>query len=117
MGLTSTVDKVRRRGDTFPLQYAVKNEDGTDKDITGATFLLSVYPQNEPRPVSAANMVFQVAGVITVALTGKVEFRPTVDNMDQTPDIYYYDIQMTDSGAFISTIVEGSLTIKQDRTK
>lgn len=117
MGLTTTIDKVRRRGDTFPLQYAVKNEDGTDKDITGADFKLTVYPQNEPRPIADTNKVFDVIGVITDGPTGKVEFRPTEPNMDQTPDIYYYDVQMTDTLGFISTIVEGTLTITQDRTK
>ena len=105
----------RYRGDTVADKVTVTDAAGAVVNITGYTFLLTV--NKEKAPASTSNQLFQVAGVITDAPAGKVEFSPTSLQADQTPGKYYYDVQMTDGGGKIQTILFGRYTIKQDITK
>lgn len=111
--ITTVQDIVRKRGDSFPIQWQVK-ENGVAMNITGAVFRLTVDAQ--PNPVNATTQKFQVSGIITDAAQGKVEFRPGVSNMDQTPDTYYYDLQMFHN-TYIVTLAKGKFIIEQDITK
>ncbi len=113
MAITTILNILRQRGDTLPFNFEV-DEDGSDKDITGITFLMTIDPS--PAPANSANNLFQLTESILVALEGKFQFTPSAANMDQLPDTYYYDVQMTE-GAAISTIVKGKFTIEQDITK
>ena len=111
MGATIT----RYRGDTIADRLLVQDANGVVVNITGYSFLLTVSKDKEP--ASAANQLFQVAGVLTNALDGKVEFSPTAEQADQTPGKYYYDVQMTNADGKIQTILFGRYTIRQDVTK
>ena len=108
-------DLTRKRGDTYADQIVVVDSTGVVVDITGYSFVLTVDPSNAPS--SAANNLFSLTGGIIDAVNGVVEFAPTALQADQAPGRYWYDVQMTDVGAAIRTIVTGRYTIEQDISK
>lgn len=109
-------DLKRERGDTFPDRFAIKKEsDGLPLDITGYSFLLTVDP--EKYPIDNSNNLFQITGVIVDAANGIVEFAPSAVQADQTPNVYYYDAQLTDQSGRIRTFDRGKYKIIQDITK
>lgn len=105
----------RFRGDTVPDQITITDAAGDPVNVTGYSFLLTVNKNKDPS--STEGQLFQVAGVIISGPAGTVKFTPTANQTDQLPGKYYYDIQMTDGGGLIKTIVTGSYVIKQDVTK
>lgn len=105
----------RYRGDTVADKVTVTDSAGVVVNITGFSFLLTVNKEKEP--ASTSNQLFQVAGVITNAPAGMVEFSPTANQANQVPGKYYYDVQMTDGAGRIQTILFGRYVIKQDITK
>lgn len=111
----TVINVTRKRGDTFPLKYLLKDAAGAAIDITGFSFLLTVDPS--PDPSDALANLFQLSGNITDGPGGAVQFEPTAGNMDQSPNTYFYDIQQTDAGSFVRTIVTGEFVIEQDITK
>jgi hypothetical protein len=114
VAITTEIDIVRKRGDTFPIQFTI-TKSGVAYNITSHTLVLTV--NSEPEPTSTATQLFNVAGTITNGATGAFEFRPTAGNMGQVPEVYYYDVQMTDTSGYILTIAKGRFTIEQDITK
>lgn len=109
------LDLIRRRGDTVAERFTIKESDGTVLNISGFTFTLTV--NTESSPTGTTNQVFNSSGSIADGPNGIVDFPFTAGNADQTPGIYFYDIQMIDGSAAIRTIVKGKLTFKQDITK
>ena len=109
------INLCRSRGDTFADQFTVKDAAGAVININGATFLLTVDP--EPDPTTSANNLFQLTGVIVNGPLGIVSFTPNATQLDQTPNVYFYDIQMTDINAAIRTIAKGKYEISPDITK
>jgi hypothetical protein len=105
----------RTRGDTRPWTYVIQDSSGTAIDITGFTFSLTVDPEEDP--ASAANNLFTLTGTVTDGPGGKVEFSLSVAQADQTPAEYFYDVQMTDTGSAITTIIKAKYTVLQDITK
>jgi hypothetical protein len=104
----------RYRGDTAPDQFTITRDD-VAVDITGYTFKLTV--NSESDPTDATNELYSLDGSITDAAAGYVEFAPTAMEADQTPDEYYYDVEMTDDLGAILTIAKGRYRYKQDITK
>ena len=111
----SSVDLCFTRADTVPFTFTLVDEDGSPIDITGSTFILTVDP--EPDPVDASANLFTVPGVITDGPGGVVQFTPSSVDLDQTPDTYFYDVEWTDAGSNIRTIVNGEFEIRQDISK
>ncbi len=111
------VSLCRKRGDSFPDEFILFTDAAktTPLDITGFSFILTVDP--EEAPADASNNLFAVTGTITDGPNGKVEFAPTAVQADVTIQTYFYDIQMTDGGGKIRTIVVGDYDITQDITK
>lgn len=107
-------DIERKRGDTYPIEILVVDDAGAVVNITGATFLFTVDPEKDP--ATSTNNKFQLSGVITNAAGGAVEFRPSAANVNLL-GTFYHDIQMTDSGGFISTLNKGKFKLVQDITK
>lgn len=93
----------------------IKSESGYPVDITGYSFTMSVNTLEAPPNIGT--QLFSLAGVITSASGGLVEFAPSALQADQTPGTYYYDIQMTDAGGRIQTLCVGTYTFTQDITK
>lgn len=115
-----TEDICISRGDS-PVIPVVVREAGTNGalgsivDITGYAFTLTVDPSSDPG--TSANNLFSIAGVITDAANGRVEFQPTPVQTDHSPDQYSYDIQMVTTTPSVRTILSGTFEIKQDITK
>lgn len=108
------IDRVR--GDTKAIPYILTTDDtGLPVDIAGYSFLLSVDTQQNPP--DSATQVFQVAGSIVDAPSGKLQFQLTELQADQTPDVYWYDVQVTEDTGAIVTLLKGKWRVRQDITK
>lgn len=108
-------DITRKRGDTYAEEIVVVDANGAAIDITGYTFRMTVDPSRFPD--TAANNLFTISGTITDAASGAVEFAPTALQADQTPGVYWYDVEMTDTLGRIKTIVTGKFVFEQDISK
>ena len=102
------------RGDSDAKGFIVQDSAGVAIDITGFTFRLTVNTEQDPAP---GTELFTVVGVITDATSGKVAFAPTTTDTAQTPGEYFYDVEQTDAGGLISTIIKGVCEIVQDISK
>ena len=111
----TTIAIERKRGDNFPFQFTLTDDTGTAIDITGFSFRMVVDPS--PNPSDALANIFDLAGVITDAVNGVFEIRPTIGDMDITPGVYFYEVQMIDAGSNVRTIVAGQFTVEQDIVK
>lgn len=105
----------RYRGDTVPDKITIKDKDGTVVDITSFSFKMSVDETEDP--VDEATQLYKLAGSITDGPAGKVEFAPDATEADQTPAVYFYDIEMVDASSAIQTIAKGDYEYLQDITK
>lgn len=103
----------RFRGDTNAIEVTVEDSSGDAVDITGYSFTLSVSASSEPDGLTP---LFSVSGSIASAVAGTVTFTPSAANTDHVGS-YWYDIQMTDAGGLITTILEGPFILKQDVTQ
>lgn len=103
------------RGDSTALGFIIQDSDEVAVDITTFSFKLTV--NSEKAPADQVNEQFSVVGVIVDGPNGKVSFSPTTANTDITPGTYFYDIEQTDGGGKISTLIVGKCIIVQDITK
>ncbi len=103
------------RGDSDAKGFIVQDSDGVAINITGFSFKLTV--NSEKDPLTTDNQQFTVVGALTDAANGKVAFSPTAANTDIAPATYFYDIEQTDTGAAISTLIIAKCLIVQDITK
>jgi hypothetical protein len=105
----------RRRGDTYGDEIIVKDSDGNIVPIAGYTFTMTLDPSKSP--ADATNNLYSLTGTILDAPNGRVEFVPTAQQADQTPGVYYYDIQMVDGLGRKRTIALDKYTYTQDISK
>lgn len=103
------------RGDSFSYTWTLKDSTGTEIDITGYSFKLTVNQSFDPS--DQTEELFSIDGVIVDAVNGKVSFSPSATDTNQEPNTYYYDIQITDSGGRIRTALISRFTVTQDITK
>ncbi len=103
----------RFRGDTYADTITVK-ADGMALNVSGYSFIFSL--SGEEMPITA-DYIYQITGSIIDEAGGVVEFAPTDGDADQTPGLYYYDIQMTDTLGRKKTIAKGKYKYIQDITK
>lgn len=121
MALITNVNICRKRGDTAPFTITITDDatPGVPIDITGFSFLLTVDPAQTPD--SAANNLFQLGVgtglVLSDPANGVITVELPIGDADQTPAVYFYDLQQTDTGGFIRTILEGQWEVVQDITK
>lgn len=106
----------RKRGDTAPdLIRVLDPETLTALDISGFAYVLTVNTVRNPTDTST--QLVTIAGTITDAPAGRVEFRWTAPQADQTPGKYWYDIEQTDVGGNVKTIAKNAYKFYQDITK
>ncbi len=110
------VDICRVRGDTFPFRFAIKDDAGAAVDITGATFVLTVDPAEDPAG-SGSNLFANTPTIVAPASQGLIEVALTAPQAGQTPGDYFYDVQMLDAAGKIRTIARGKWQVSQDITK
>lgn len=108
-------DIERYRGDTAADEWTITDSSGAAIDIAGFSFILTVNTLENPPDNSTE--LYSISGNITDAINGKVEFAPSALNADQKAFVYYYDLQMTDTGGRLKTIDKGTYTYNQDITK
>lgn len=115
IGEVSAINFVRKRGDTYSFTLSLKDSAGAAIDITGSTFLLTIDPS--PTPEDATNNVAQLTGVIVAPATnGQIRFDPDAASVG-TVGVFFYDVEQTDSGGRIRTVLAGQWTVEQDVTK
>ncbi len=102
------------RGDSRAQGFVIQDPVGAVVDITGFTFKLTVNTDQDPDP---GTELFTVAGVITDGPNGKVAFAPAITDTDQAPGEYFYDVEQTDAGGAVSTVIKGVCEIVQDISK
>lgn len=102
------------RGDTKTQRMIVKDSDGAVVDVTGYSAKLSV--NTEPNPADETNELFELTGVLTDAVNGVIDFTPTALQAKQTPDVYFYDIQITTDVSVVCTVASGKWTVGADVT-
>ncbi len=103
------------RGDSDAKGFAVQDSDGVAVDITGFSFKMTV--NSERNPADQVNEQFTITGVIGSGVGGLVSFAPSVSDTDITPGTYFYDVEQTDVGGLIKTLIKGKALIVQDITK
>ncbi|MEM7524791.1 MAG: hypothetical protein AAF360_13760 [Pseudomonadota bacterium] len=114
--MAERINLERRRGDTFPIIFTLEdNTTSAPLDITGYAFRLAADPSQAP--ADSANNIFEVAGVVPTGTDGVVQFPLTASQADQQPGSYFYDVQWTDGGGAVRTIIAGRLRIVQDIAK
>lgn len=109
------IDICISRGDTVPFTFSIKDSTGAAVNITGFSFLLTVDPTEDP--TTSAGNLFQLTGTITNGPGGVVQFGMTTGQANQTPAVYFFDLQMTDTAAKIRTVAKGKFEFHQDITK
>lgn len=102
------------RGDTVPITGVVKLS-ALPLDVTGCSFVLTVDPSKTP--IDATSNLFSLTGTLVSPLAGEIEFPITAVQADQTPAVYYYDIQLLDALGRKRTIALDKFVFKQDITK
>lgn len=103
------------RGDTPTVKFQAQDTAGDNLDLstyTTVTGKLTVSPDNAP--ADETDELFEVAATVTPA-SGMFAFALTTSETLQTPDTYFYDIQVTLDGA-IKTVATGSFTVEPDIT-
>lgn len=106
----------RVRGDSKLFRVKLTDSTGTAVDVTGYTGLWTIDTQKDP--VDDATNVVQISGSPTGTPTdGIIEFSPSAMEMDITPGNYHYDVQITDLGGALNTILKSKIKIVQDLTK
>lgn len=104
------------RGDSPVIPVEIRDSVGAIVDITGYSFILTVDPS--PEPSNNTNNLFQkTIPAIPDGSSGITQFQLTTTDTDQTPGVFFYDIQMTTTAPSIRTILSGEFEIKQDVTK
>ena len=103
------------RGDSDAKGFERQDSEGAVLDVTGFTFKMTV--NSEKDPTDTSNQQFTIVGALVDALNGKISFAPTTTDTDIAPDTYFYDIEQTDAGGGIATLIVAKCLIVQDITK
>lgn len=103
----------RKRGDTYPIEILVTSND-IPLDVANCSFRLTVDPSKAP--IDDVNNVITLTGALISGETGRVNFPLTSGEADNLGK-YYYDVQMTDAGGIIRTIMSDRFVWIQDITK
>lgn len=112
MSLPKNLAIYRKRGDTKPFRFTIKDDNGVDQPLSGYSFLLSV--NAEKYPADTSQQAFSITA--TNDADGNFSFAPSVSNVNIV-GTYYYDVQMTTQAGLIYTLYEGKMKFTQDITK
>ena len=96
------------RGDTVPIALTI-TQNGTPVDITGSVITIT-FKKNK----TDTTAVIQKNAVLTDPENGQALITLTPTDTDIDVDEYFYDIQWTDAGGNIRTLILTTVQIKQD---
>jgi len=94
--------------DTKAVGFICQDDVGVARDITGSTFRLTVNTEANPDP---GTQLFTIVGVIISAPAGTVGFAPLSTDTDVALGTYYYDVEETDAGGAVDTLIKGKCLI------
>ena len=110
-----TLDICRTRNDTRRFTIQITDSAGTAIDVTGATAIELAVSNDEDGLVGTE--LFELTGAISGAATnGTFVFTISAVQADQTPDVYRYDAEFTDSAGEVQTFATGKWEVKPDVT-
>jgi hypothetical protein len=101
------------QGSTFETTIDIKQDDGTAINLSGFSFAGQIrksYYSTNPTASFTITPIVGSVGTITVSLNAA-----TTANI--RPGRYLYDIKMTDTGAKITRVIEGIITITPQVTR
>jgi hypothetical protein len=105
----------RTRGDTVPFRVRLRNKQKVAIDVTGYTAKLTVSTSEAPADVTGQQA--QYIGTPVVPYTdGVIEFAFPLVDVNLVGE-FFYDLQVTDAGGKLSTVMRGAFTFEQDITK
>ncbi len=103
------------RGDSNAKGFIRQDSAGAALDVTGFSFKLTV--NSEKDPADTSNQQFTIIGALVDAVNGQISFAPTTGDTDIAPGTYFYDIEQTDAGGGVATLIIAKCVIVQDITK
>lgn len=109
------------RGDTKPRVFTIRDSAGAALDISGSTFRMVVNTDKDPSVAAPGTILFTAVGAfVTDGTDGQVQFAPTPASWADSltlPGTAFYDIEETDGGGAIDTLIKGKVLIIQDIAK
>jgi hypothetical protein len=102
----------RRRGDTIPDVFMIKNAAG---DITGYTIKFTL--DTRKAPTDETTQLVQITATIVDGPTGHCIVPWNTTQADQDPATYYYDLQLIDTDGYIQTPYVDTYKFTQDINK
>lgn len=101
------------KGDTYQANQFTITLNGVVLDLTGSS--IKIQFRKEKKTGAAVKTITDGSGITITNPTGGVF---VIDKFDMifVPNLYYYDIQITDSSGDIFTYVFGTLNVVQDVT-
>lgn len=101
-----------KRGDRRTQRFKLLSG-GVAVDIAGMSAKLAVNP--EPDPEDTVGQLFEIAGVPSSPTSlGYFDFTPSAPQSLQEPDVYFYEVQITDTTGKKITIAQGQWKVDAD---
>lgn len=110
----NTLDITRKRGDTFPFVIQLKDSAGSPINITGYTFKLTL--DESADPPDNTTLLFTNVPTVSDGPNGKITVTLSGGQADHV-GVFHYDLQWTDLGGAIRTVLQGKWVFDQDITK
>lgn len=109
------------RGDTDARVFTIQDSSGNALDISSSTFRMVVNTDRDPTVANPGTELFDVAGTfVTDGTDGQIQFAPTPASWADAltlPTNVFYDIEETNGGGAIATLIKGRVRIEQDIAK
>lgn len=102
------------RNDTFPLVSLQIDRNAAAINLTGATIAMMLRLDKASDPVALSLSTATSGITITTAAAGEFAIDKQIIAIDA--GVYFYDMQLTEAGGDVTTIMEGTFTITQDVT-
>lgn len=99
------------RKDTFVRDLTFKDANGAAIDLTGAAVAFTL-----KRDPSDATPLATAAAVISAPLTGVCRITVAAATMDIPEGVYSYDVQLTDAGGEVTTVLKGPFSVTYNVT-
>jgi len=115
VGGPKSVDLKRTRGDTVPFRIRLRDKSRVAIDVSSYSALLTV--STDESPTDATGQQAQYIGAPVAPETdGIIEFIFPLADVDLAGN-FYYDVQITDAGGAVSTVMKGAIEFAQDISK
>lgn len=96
-------------GDDETLQVTVKDEDGNEKDLTGASLKYAIAPGRGLEPFFTLT---DADGInVTDAANGVVRIDIPSSDTDGIVGTYYHELEVTDQNGVTKTVLEGQAKV------